>query len=351
MRRSRRCQKKKFSEARFQQKRYRGLLRKRLFWQIYVVVLGSLFALSALLGVLVSLRERFPLEQQHGHPPFFLLLFVAALIVGLGAYPISRRLTYRLERLKQGVDALGQGKLETRVQVQGCDEIAQLASSFNASAERIQALLASHRQLLANASHELRSPLARMQMSLALLAEQKNLEQATEVKTLRHDMQELNQLVEEILLASRLDTVEIPLERSLVDLSALLAEECARLPRVDCEAPAIELMGDARLLRRLLRNLLENAVRHGGAEVEARLMLANQQVVLQVLDRGSGIPPEAQERVFEPFYRPVGFGEGKGGWGLGLSLVRQIANRHGGSVTCRSRDGGGSVFEVILPKQ
>jgi signal transduction histidine kinase len=109
-------------------------------------------------------------------------------------------------------------------------------------------------------------------------------------------------------------------------------------------------MGDERLLRRLIRNLLENAVRHGGGQAEARLLKASDTSLhLQVLDRGAGIPLEAQAHIFEPFYRPAGYGESQGGWGLGLSLVRQIATRHGGQVMCRSRAGGGTVFEVSLP--
>lgn len=320
-----------------------GRLRRRLFWQIYLVVISSVVVVSMLAGTVFHLRE------QGAHIPLFPLLLLTAFIVSLGAYPIAKRLTYRLEALKKGVEALGSGQLAARVPVVGCDEVAILATSFNQSAERIQNLVASHRQLLANASHELRSPLARMQMSLAMLAEQQGLEQAVQVQTLRQDMQELNQLVEEILLASRLDTLEIPLEKKQVDLSALLAEECARL-EVDGEAEALELMGEERLLRRLIRNLLENAVRHGGGQVEARLTRQSELLSLQVLDRGAGIPAEAQAHIFEPFYRPAGYGESQGGWGLGLSLVKQIATRHGGSVTCRERTGGGTVFEVLLPR-
>ena len=133
-------------------------------------------------------------------------------------------------------------------------------------------------------------------------------------------------------------------------ISALLAEECARL-ELDCEAEALDLIGEERLLRRLIRNLLENAIRHGGGQVEAHLTSKPPtQVSLQVLDRGAGIAEAAQAQIFEPFYRPAGYGEGQGGWGLGLSLVRQIALRHGGSVACRSRAGGGTVFEVLLPQ-
>lgn len=322
-------------------------LRKRLFWQIYTVVVGSVILVSILVAV-----TAFHLKAQEPkkHVPIFPFLILSALVVSLGAYPISKRLTRRLEQLKQGVEALGEGKLETRLPVKGCDEVAVLATSFNQSAERIQSLLQSQRQLLANASHELRSPLARMQMGLAMLAEQNDLETSSQVLALRHDMTELNQLVEEILLASRLDTLEIPLTQQPIDLAGLLAEECARLD-LDCEAEAVQTEGDSKLLRRLIRNLLENAKRHGGEPIEAKLVASSPStLILTISDRGKGIPNEALDRVFEPFYRPAGHGEGQGGWGLGLSLVRQIATRHGGEVLCLNRDGGGTVFKVTLPR-
>ena len=319
-------------------------IRKRLFFQIYLVVISSVALVSLLSGLLLHLRA-----EGATHAPIIPLLIFTAVVVSLGAYPIARRLTHRLEQLRRSVEALGEGKLETRLPVKGCDEVAVLASSFNQSAQRIQALLAGHRQLLANASHELRSPLARLQMRLAMLAEQQQLEQTPAVQAMRQDMRELNQLVEEILLASRLDTLEIPLDYQSVDLAALLAEECARTT-ADCSAQSVQVMGEERLLRRLIRNLLENARRHGGGEVTAQLCRVDAEyVTLQVMDRGVGIPLDAQQQVFEPFYRPSGHGEAQGGWGLGLSLVKQIATRHGGTVTCQSRDGGGTVFTVTLP--
>ncbi len=331
-------------------------LRKQLFWQIYLVVVGSVVMVALLTGVLFHLRggDRDNFDGRHGgggqHIPILPLLGMTAAVVALGAYPVSRRLTHRLERLKAGVDALGEGNLAVRVDETGCDEVATLAASFNRSVGRIQALLGSHRQLLANASHELRSPLARMQMGLAMLAEQQGSESSPHMVAIRQDIRELDQLVEEILLASRLDTLELPLERQPVDVSALLAEECVRVDG-DCEAEALQMEGDARLLRRLIRNLLENARRHGGGQVEARLCKGeNQTLVLQVLDRGAGIPEAELGRIFEPFYRPAGRSEGQGGWGLGLSLVRQIAQRHGGAVSCQPRVGGGSQFEVVLPR-
>ncbi|WP_020396584.1 sensor histidine kinase [Thiolinea disciformis] len=335
----------KFYESRFHNSR----LRKHLFLQIYFVVLASIITLALVFGTLAFLHDHHPAPHQRAdRPPIFFMIFISVAVVGLAAYPISRRLTHRLDRLKQGVEALGAGHLSTRVEVQGQDEIALLARSFNQSAERIQILVNNHRQLLANASHELRSPLARLRMGLELIAEQESAQTAN-LAPLRQDIRELDQLVEEILLASRLDTPEIPLENKPVDLDGLVAEECARL-QLECETQAVTLLGDARLLRRLLRNLLENATRHGGGEIEASLTLLQPTLAqIKIADRGKGIPDEERSRIFEPFYRPAGHGEGQGGWGLGLSLVKQIAERHGGQVRCLAREGGGTRFEVDLP--
>lgn len=319
-----------------------SVLRRRLFAQIYIVVVGSVLLLSFVVGLLSQLNG------EGGRAPLLPMLALAAAVVSVAAWPISRRLTRRIERLKAAVEALGEGDLAARADVRGCDEVATLAESFNRSAERIAALLAGHRRLLANASHELRSPLTRLRMGLEILAEKVPIPDAQK-QGLYRDIRELDQLVEEILLASRLDTPELPLERQPVDLAGLLAEECARL-EAECTAIPLEATGDPRLLRRLMRNLLENARRHGGGDVAAELIDAGAEIVLNVLDRGPGIPPDEAARLFEPFYRPAGAGEGRGGWGLGLSLVRQIAERHGGTVACLARTGGGSVFRVHLPK-
>jgi signal transduction histidine kinase len=261
------------------------------------------------------------LVRHHWHPAAGLVFWMAliALAVGVGAYPVARRLTGRLERLQQGVESLAAGDLAVRVKVEGRDEVARLAESFNRAAARIEQLVVAHKALLANASHELRTPLARIRMGLELPERRGELLQ---------DIAELDALVDEILLASRLETKTEVENAEATDLLALAAEECARYDGVELDGEPTTVRGDPRLLRRMIRNLLENARKHGSPPVKVTLKNGE----LRVCDAGPGVPEAEREKVFEPFHR-----------GLGLSIVRQIARRHGGDVRCE-----GSCFSVSL---
>jgi signal transduction histidine kinase len=274
------------------------------------------------------------------------LLFGA---VSLGAYPVVRRLTRQLEALKRGVEAFGAGQLSHRVKVRGRDEVAAVATSFNRAAARIEDLLRSHKSLLANASHELRSPLARLKMAVSLMDTAAPESRAAIRQEIESNIRELDALVEEVLLASRLDAAKALDRREPVDLLALAAEEGARVD-AEIEGQSVVVHGDERLLRRALRNLLENARRYGGAEAPlVQVRTEGRQAQVQVCDRGPGVPEDQRERIFEAFYRLPGHAEYAGGVGLGLSLVRQIALRHEGQVRCEPREGGGSCFSLRLP--
>ena len=282
------------------------------------------------------------------HLGFLPLLALIAIAVAICAHPIVRRLTIRLERLKTSVDRFGSGDLSSRVTVEGRDEIAAIAQSFNLAVSRIEELISSQRTLLANASHELRSPLTRLRMSVELAGTATSSAQRDEIQ---RNIVELDQLIDEILLASRLDLGDKhSVSTQELDFTALVAEECART-QAELSAESISLQGDARLLRRLIRNLLENSRRYGGAtpaDVSVR-KLDSDTVVLEVADRGPGIPEQEREKIFTPFYRLPNASETDGGVGLGLALVKQIAEKHGGTVRFESRGGGGSRFVVTLP--
>ena len=384
---------------------------------------GTEFAVTLDDGEVLSL-ELAPLrpraDGERGGPPrwrllawfrppygFIWLVTLAGLAVMVGVFPIARRLTQRLEALQRGVQRWGEGRLGERVPVAGADEVADLARHFNAAAGRIEelmqnqaALMQSQKSLLANASHELRSPLARIRMAVELmpprsaaapaalppegalaalgrpgggsqmpprsaaapgaaaLGSEGRDAQAEARAEIQRNITELDQLIDEILLASRLEAPQSELgTMEVLDLVGLVAEEAAR---VDAELtlapglPQVQVRGVSKLLRRAVRNLLENAARHGrraGQPLAVGVALSVQggQAVLQVDDRGPGVPVDLRERIFEPFYRLPGASEREGGVGLGLALVRSIAQRHGGSVVCGEHPGGGARFSLRLP--
>jgi len=278
------------------------------------------------------------------------IMLIVAGGVGLTVFPIAARLTRRLEALRSGVERWGAGRLSLRVDDHGDDEVAVVARTFNAAAERIEQLMNAQKALLANASHEVRSPLSRLRVAVELWLADPRPDLHAEIL---RDLAESEQLVDEILLASRLDhDGAITAHTVRVDLLGLAAEEAARLEAgvasVSDGGDPVEINGDATLLRRLIRNLLENAARHGRPPIRIAVTRREGGARIAVSDCGVGIAPAERERVFEPFYRPAGRGESAGGWGLGLSLVRQIARRHGGDVVCDAEPGGGSRFVVDL---
>jgi signal transduction histidine kinase len=296
-------------------------------------------------------------------PPygFVWMLLLVGVAVAVGIYPIVRKLTQRLEALQQGVQRWGEGDLTVRVAELGQDEVADLSKRFNAAAERVQQLmnsqqllLTSQKSLLANASHELRSPLTRIRMGLEFMGADNA---AMAKQEIARNITELDQLIDEILLASRLDAKETEMGTiETVDLMGLCAEECARVGavfEVQAGVQSLEIHGVVKLMRRLIRNLLENAGRYGAIkgpeDVHVMGSVSAQEVILTVCDRGPGVPVAFREKIFEPFFRLPGASERAGSVGLGLALVKSIALRHQGSVTCLERKGGGACFEVKLP--
>lgn len=329
----------------------RSRFARRLYLRIYLALLASLIVTSVLFGIARMGFDPAPHGMRvsvHQHVHMLVVLMAIALAVAAAAYPIVRRLTGRLERLQASVEAWGAGDLSARIAVEGADEVAQLANSFNAAAARVEALMGAQKTLLANASHELRSPLARIRMAVELLetSAPENIR-----GELARNIAELDLLIDEVLLASRLDAVrEGERPAVTIDLTALVAEECARVG-AHYEAVATEIQGDPALLRRMVRNLLENAERYGGGTpIEVALTVPETgSIQLEVRDGGPGVPEGEREAIFAPFYRARGASEADGGHGLGLSLVRQIARRHGGDVSCVERVGGGGCFRVVMP--
>jgi signal transduction histidine kinase len=283
------------------------------------------------------------------HPLLGIVGFLGAiaLAVAVCAYPLVRHLTRRLERLQAGVEQLGAGDLAARVDVEGKDEVAKLAASFNRAAARIEELVGSHKLLLANASHELRTPLSRIRMGVELLKEGAD---PTRKADLERDIAEIDGLIDGILLSSRLDAVRGLDRREEIDLLALAAEEAARYEHCTVGGEPVTVCGDRALLRRMMRNLIENAERHGAPPVDIDVRSDGRRAAVTVSDRGPGVAPGDRERVFTPFFRLPGRDTGPGA-GLGLTLVRQIARRHGGEAEWVGTTEQPSTIKIVLPSR
>jgi signal transduction histidine kinase len=281
-------------------------------------------------------------ERPHPAIGLILLLGGIALVIALCAFPVVRGLTRRLERLQTGVETLGSGNLTARVKVEGCDEVAGLAESFNRAAARIEELVNAHRLMLAHASHEIRTPLSRIRLGIEMLAEKNDPKYKA---ALSQDIAELDALVDDILMASRLDMIKVLPQPEHVDLLALVAEEAAHYDDCVVDGKPVIVIADRRFLRHLIRNLLDNATRHGKPPV---IITVHQEgeALIDVADGGPGIPEDERERVFVPFVRINGDTKGSG---LGMTLARQIAKLHGGNVFVMPFRDRGSCIRVTLP--
>lgn len=228
------------------------------------------------------------------------------------------------------------------MKVEGCDEVASLAESFNRAAARIEELVNAHRLMLAHASHEIRTPLSRIRLGIEMLAEKNDPKYKT---ALSQDIAELDVLVDDILLASRLDMIKILPQPEHVDLLGLVAEEAAHYDDCGVSGEPVTVTADRQFLRHLIRNLLDNATRHGKPPVTITVHQEGE-ALIDVADGGPGIPEAEQERVFVAFFRINGDTKGSG---LGMTLARGIAKLHGGNVSVMPFRDRGSCIRVTLP--
>jgi signal transduction histidine kinase len=275
-----------------------------------------------------------------------LSLVLSGTMLWLLSGAIARRLTRPMDELVRTASELGAGKLEARVKLgRGASgEMGVLAEAFNDMASRIERQMADQRELLAAVSHELRTPLARMRVLTEILRDG-----AGDPKTLDQvdrEVVELDALVGELLASSRLDFGQVtsrPLEARELAARALertgLAAELLSADTAD-----MALVGDATLLGRALANLLENARRHGQGAEALRIFEREGLLAFCVDDRGPGLLPGEETRIFAPFYRKDRGGEAReaGSLGLGLALVQRIARAHGGEAFAENRPGGGA---------
>ncbi len=269
-------------------------------------------------------------------------LFGIAILVAVTTYPFIRRVSGRLERLQTSVEMIGTGDLSTRVKIEGKDEVALLAKSFNETAEQLEKLVTAQRLLLANASHELRTPLSRIQLGLEMLGKDNSPQRHA---MLRRDIQELNTLIHELMMMARLES-GIEDEREKIDIMALVAEEAACYPDCILEGEPTILFGNLRLLKHLVRNLLDNAYIHGKAPVSVWVVPERDRVTLWIIDSGKGIPDAEKEAVFQPFYRAKNK-QNVQGFGLGFPIIQKIAAAHHATIEIENTPK--SAIKVIFP--
>jgi signal transduction histidine kinase len=286
-------------------------------------------------------------------------------VLALVSIPLTRRISRPVEEITQAARALGAGDLAARAKVVAHGEMGELAQAFNEMAGRIQALLRNERELLANVSHELRTPLARIRMALELAAEG-DLERARRyLGEIGTDLGELEQLLEDVLAAARLELAPVagegfPLHRAPVEAQSLLDEAAARFraaqPQrelvLEVEGALPALSADRALLRRVLGNLIDNARKYSdeGQPITIRASASGAMLELEVRDRGIGVEPADLPRLFTPFFRTDrSRARGTGGVGLGLTLARRIVEAHGGTIAFESQVGIGSTVRIRLP--
>lgn len=272
----------------------------------------------------------------------------------LGATAASRWMLSPLELAGQAMQRVADGDLDHRVQG-GADAAGRIGSTFNRMAQRVQGLITGQRELMAAVSHELRTPLSRMRLSLELMREEGAPE--ARISAIERDIEEMDALVGELLESARLHQGQLALRlerltlRDLVD-EALASSELGERP-IHLAVDDLHIQADRARLLRVLRNLLSNVARYtpaaSGLELSGRAEGA--EVLIEVADRGPGVAEEELERLFEPFYRAEASRSRRtGGLGLGLMLVRQIVEAHGGRVEALNREGGGLTVRIRLPR-
>ena len=299
---------------------------------------------GAVIGTVVSAPHPRPRWAALARPALILSLILA--LVGIASALLARRISRPVERLIQAVRRLGAGDLAARVPVGergGTDEWEELTGSFNEMAERIERLVAGQKELMANVSHELRSPLTRIRVALELLPREGGAD--ARLKDVEADLDELERLIEDVLTATRLEATGVPPRLARTDAREVLmdvAERAGGDPRLAAGGvlvaggPAIELTADRALLRRALWNLVDNAAKYGAPPITLQAERRGDHVALSVTDQGDGIAPAERERVLVPFYRldkartP---GEAASGFGLGLTLASRVAQVHHGAIT------------------
>ncbi len=282
---------------------------------------------------------------------FAAALVAAAVVLWALAGRVARRIALPLSELGRVAQEIGKGNLSSRARLRrdAPGEIGELAEAIDDMAVRIERQLVAQKELLAAVSHEIRTPLTRLRVLLELLRERGTTPET--LASLEEEVREIDDLVGDLLASSRLDFQgAAPIELSARDLALRALERAGvEAERLQDETSGAHVLADPTLLGRALANLLDNARRHGGAVELMAVRPRGDRVAFEVEDSGPGFAADVLPRAFEPFHAGDGPGERAGALGLGLSLVRRIAEAHGGQARAENLPGGGARVGFDVP--
>jgi signal transduction histidine kinase len=301
--------------------------------------------------------------EHHLVPPIVHLL-IMGLLGALFCYGLARYLTSPVTRLRKATREFAGGNLNARVgPTMGSrrDELVSLAADFDEMAEKIQLLIDSQRRLLGDISHELRSPLARLNVALELARQRSGADATSALERIQREAELLNEMIGQLLALTRLESGASEIQKSEFDLAYLAREIVtdanfeaqARNRTAKLEAPEhCPIVGNEQLLRRAIENVIRNAVQYTatGTEVEVKLVCRDNAQEITVRDHGAGVPEEALAEIFRPFYRVDEARDREGGGvGLGLAIAERAVRLHGGDVLAANAPDGGLVVTISLP--
>jgi two-component system sensor histidine kinase CpxA len=292
------------------------------------------------------------------------VLKLGTVISALMCLVIAHYLSKPIERLRNATNELARGNLDIRVGAsmgRRRDEIADLVRDFDSMAGELRNQIQSERNLLSGVSHELRSPIARMRLALALARSSDTPERNEMLDRIEQDTIQLDSMLERILTVARLENGQYKPKFESISLNDLIGEvlDDARFEAAATGAiinyaddALLEVNGDPGLLRSAIENVVRNAIFYSGqdGQIDVRVRLEDGNAVLTVRDHGSGVPQDALPLLFKPFYRvDDARGTNTGGMGLGLAIVRNAVAAHGGTVTARNASPHGLEVELRLP--
>ena len=316
-------------------------LRRQLFWSFGIAILCTML-------VSVWVPALFQLGHPGRHWPRILGFIAAGNVLWLISGALAHWLAWPLWELLRAVKDFGAGKLERRARVprRSPSEVAELASAFNDMAARIQAQVREQRELLGVVSHELRTPLARLRVLVALLQESSGARAL--IEKFEREIVEMDSLVGELLAEARISAGALTVRA--LDVADVVRECSERLGLSLAGTEVCDgVVADATLVSRALTLLLDNAMRHGGKHIYVKAERGEHGVRISVEDDGRGFDPDDLPRLFAPFARGRGAAaDEQHGVGLGLYLVRRIAEAHGGSAFAHNRPAGGASVGFTL---